>query len=221
MADFISASDIQNDVDAFNATYGEMDRALWCLAKYARLDLLRGQDTAVIAALVRTIKEWWGIQGARNDIDVIASRALIRQPWTEDLLTDQFEPSGERFAVERVEGLVEAMYASGAERRELSLASKTLHWLMPWRVPAYDSYVRKVIGVGESRTAYGEVVRHVFRTARRHAGADSRWMGEIDPRAAIRACDKCFWWRGGGNRLNARMEPDPWKVIRALGLNPS
>jgi hypothetical protein len=32
-------------------------------------------------------------------------------------------------------------------RREFSLASKVLHWLLPYRVPAYDSYVCKSLGV--------------------------------------------------------------------------
>lgn len=32
-------------------------------------------------------------------------------------------------------------------RREFSLASKVLHWLMPWRIPVYDSFVRGMLGV--------------------------------------------------------------------------
>ncbi len=221
-----SAFEIQEDVDRYNERYGEMDRVLWSLARYARQDLLCGQATPVVARLVDTIKEWWGVQGARADIHVITARGLARQPWSEGLFTDEFDAAGECFAIERVEHLEREMVAGGAGRHELSLASKTLHWLMPWRVPAFDSYVRDALGIAEpvdvdaAMDAYREIVRHEFRSARQHANADPRWMGLIDPKAPIRALDKCFWWRGGGHKGTARVETDPWKVIRMLGLEP-
>jgi hypothetical protein len=39
----------------------------------------------------------------------------------------------------------------GVPRREYSLASKVLHWLMPWQVPVYDSFVRVLAVTGNSR----------------------------------------------------------------------
>ena len=226
MTEVLSTSEIQKDVDAFNDVYGEMDRVLWCLARYARVDLLRGQNPAVVVELVRTIKDWWGVTYTVPTIEDITAAALTGQAWSEDLFNDEFDRSGERFAVDRVEQLVEDMFKGGSGRREWSLASKALHWLMPWRVPVYDSYVRKTLGIAEpldpnaAGRAYGEIVRQEFRTARRHASADPRWLGEIEPRTPIRACDRSFWWRGGGNKCTARRETDPWKVIRALGLKP-
>ena len=186
MAEVLSASEIQKDVDAYNAVYGDMDRVLWCLAKHARADLLRGQSTATVTALVCAIKEWWGIPYAPSSICVITTGALIRQTWNEGLFDDRFDPRGERFAVERVEHLVEGMFKAGSGSRELSLASKTLHWLMPWRVPVYDRYVRDHLGIADpsdskgANRAYREILRHAFRTARRHSDGNPRWLGETD-----------------------------------------
>lgn len=226
MAAMLSAPEIQQDVDKYNERYGEMDRVLWFLARCARRDLLSGQNTPVVVALVDTIRDWWAVQHAREDAPAVTARALARLPWSEELLDDQFDAAGERFAIERVEQLEREMLAGGVGRHELSLASKVLHWLMPWRIPASDSYVRNALGIAEPADvdaalgAYREIVRHEFRASRQHVNADPRWTGLIDPKAPIRALDRCLWWRGGGSLGTARVEPDPWKVIRTLGLEP-
>ncbi len=223
LAAILSAPEIQKDVETFNGLWGEMDRVLWCLARYARSDLLLGKDTPVVVALIRTIKEWWGIQYSRADIDTVGASALVRQSWTEAHFADRFDPAGERFAVEQVEQFADNLLEGGAGRYELSLASKTLHWLMPWRIPVYDSYVRTALGIVDTRpadSAYREIVRHEFRNTRKLSDEDPRWMGEVEPKSPIRALDKCLWWRGGGFKRTARIEPDPWKVVCALGLKP-
>lgn len=38
----------------------------------------------------------------------------------------------------------------GVLRCEYLLASEVLHWLVPWRVPVYDSFVRKTLAVPAS-----------------------------------------------------------------------
>jgi hypothetical protein len=53
----------------------------------------------------------------------------------------------------------------GVPRREYSLASKVLHWLMPWRVPVYDSFVRGTLGVPgawDHPKAYRKVTSEIF-----------------------------------------------------------
>jgi hypothetical protein len=108
----------------------------------------------------------------------------------------------------------------GVPRREYSLASKVLHWLMPWRVPVYDGFVRDVFGVPTSwdhPEAYRMLTDKVFAVAREAALGD-RWMGSIEPLSPLRAIDKLAWWIGGGNVGAAAEARDPWKTIRRLDL---
>ncbi len=47
-------------VSTFDARFGEMERALWCLSVNSRAGLLAGESSPVLEALVWTIKSWWG-----------------------------------------------------------------------------------------------------------------------------------------------------------------
>src|SRR4051794_31619784 len=80
-----------------------------------------------------------------------------------------------------VSSLVERSRALGVPRREYSLASKTLHWRMPWRVPVYDSFVRLSLGIPQAWD---------------HPDAYQR-VGELEPRSPLRAFDKCLCRFGG------------------------
>jgi hypothetical protein len=108
----------------------------------------------------------------------------------------------------------------GVPRREYSLASKVLHWLLPWQVPAYDSYVRRCLGVPalwDHPQAYRKVAHDVFATSLGALG-DLTWIGSVEPRSPLRAIDKCVWWLGGGDAGTAAQVRDPWRVVRQLGL---
>lgn len=221
----ISASDVAKAVAAFNSIYGEMERALWRVSRAAREPLLRRRESTLVGALAWTIKSWWGVQGVRSEIRAISARALASLEWTEAMFEERtmIPADGEHFARTRVPDLVSSMIAFGAKRREFSLASKTLHWLMPWRIPVYDSFVRDTVGVPKSwadEDAYREIVRREYEVVRRLSEADSGWTGETDPRSPFRAIDKYLWWLGGGNAGRAVVVKRPWDVVYRLGLEP-
>ena len=83
--------------------------------------------------------------------------------------------------------------ALGVSRREYSLASKALHWLMPWQVPVYDhSFVRGALGVPASwdhPEAYRKIAAEVITMAST-VTEDSAWIGSLEPRSPLRALDK-------------------------------
>lgn len=54
------------------------------------------------------------------------------------------------YAYNRVAELVSCSMSLGVPRCEYSLASKVLHWLMPWRIPVYDSFISRMLGVPAS-----------------------------------------------------------------------
>jgi hypothetical protein len=214
-------------VRAFDALYGEMEKVLWCLSIHSRAALLdRDGESPVLEALIWTIKKWWGLQGVRHETRSAMAKALAALEWSPELFepVETPPPGGEGDAVKRVVTLVEGSRAMGAHRREYSLASKVLHWLLPWRIPVYDSFVRSSVGVSERDDlgeTYGLVAGELFRAARNVTATDHSWMGELEPRAVFRALDKCFWWVGGGNAGNALVARDPWRTIDELGLKCS
>jgi hypothetical protein len=88
----------------------------------------------------------------------------------------------------------------GVPRREYSLASKVLHWLLPWQVPVYDSYVRQCLGVPASwdhPQAYRKVAHDVFAISRGAPG-DLTWIGSVEPlfRPSARSTSACGGWAG-------------------------
>ena len=210
-------------VSGFNARFGEMERAFWCLSVNSRAELLDGRGLKVTETLVWTVKSWWGVQGVRANTKTLMARALLQAvDWSPALFADvsPVAPSGEKFACECVFALVRQTRAAGVARHELSLASKVLHWLLPYRIPAYDSYVCKSLGIrgaaNHPEQAYREVAHEVLGAAR--IVTDGSWLGALEPRSAVRAFDKCLWWQGGGSSCIAAQVRDPWGVIDKLGL---
>ena len=103
--------------------------------------------------------------------------------------------------------------ALGVPRREYSLASKVLHWLMPWARPVYDSFVRRMLGVSVSwdhPQAYRKVATGVFALARTVTG-DSGWIGFLEPRSPLRALDKLTWWLVAAASAVPEIR-DPWQA---------
>ncbi len=219
-----SVDELAEAVRKFDALFGDMERVLWCLSTNSRTALLQGDgDSPILNQLVWKLRSWWSVQGASRETGTAMARALGALEWSPEL----FEPvnvphaGGEEEAVQRVAELVERAREFGAPRREYSLASKTLHLLLPWRIPVYDSFVRTKLGIAEPddpKQAYSRVVHEVFRIARSVATVNPAWMGEVDPRSLFRALDKYHWWAGGGDGAASPQVKDPWRVIDELGL---
>ena len=214
-------------IGAFNARYGEMERVLWCLSKHCREPLVAARSAPVVEALIWTLKSWWGVQGVRTKSRAIIADVLTGFGWTVEMFDDgrtSAPPVSDAtdFACEIVGALVERSKQLGVPRREFSLASKVLHWLMPWRVPVYDSFVREVVRVPaawDHPEAYRRVARRAFEVVSPITAADPGWVGEIEPASPLRAFDKCLWWFGGGNAATAVETKNPWRVIDQLGLD--
>ena len=212
-------------VRAFDATYGRMDRALWILSGACRPLLLRGEESPILDELVWAVKSWWGVQGVRSETKRAMGGALAHLNWVPEFFEEEYPPRAVAvsFACETVDHLVLETMRRGAPRREYSLASKVLHWLMPWRIPVFDSFVRSRVGVPDSwdlPDAYRAVCRAVFAQVREIAGADTTWMGSSDPQSLLHALDKWLWRTGGGDQGTAVVVTDPERLIRRLGLLP-
>lgn len=221
----VTVADVRRAVEEFNLAYAEMERVLAFLSGAAADDIAQKKESPVVEALIWTIKSWWGIQGVRKEMKAIASAVLLELKWDHDLLAPgtDLDPNGEVFAVEQVEAYVERMVNRGAPRREWSLASKVLHWLMPWRIPVYDSFVKQALGISldaDPRDAYASIVKAEYEAARELLHQGWAWLGDVEPRAAFRALDKYLWWLGGGSAGQAVVVKNPWKVVRDLGLKP-
>jgi hypothetical protein len=210
-------------VGAFNARYGEMEQALWCLSVNSRASLLAGQSSPVVETLVWTIKSWWGVMGVRSETKVQMARALAESlSWSPELFdpVPRHQQGAAQDASEQVALLVGSSIDRGVSRREYSLASKVMHWLLPWRVPVYDSFVRGVLGVPASwdhPQAYRMVAERTFAIAS-EVDENSDWFGTVEPLSPLRALDKLMWWAGGGEAGTAVEVRDPWRVIRGLNL---
>ncbi len=155
-----------------------------------------------------------------STVKQIAPLALIELGWTESVFAEILElsPEVETAVCERVWKLVTTLRANGARRHEVSLASKVLHWLLPWRIPVYDKVVRTFIGAAESPEAYRQVVRWEYEAARRPALGELNWDAMLEPRSPFRALDKYLWWEGGGDKSGPPAIVDPWAVVRRLGI---
>ncbi len=212
-------------VEVFNSRYAEMERALWCLSRAAAGAIQAREPSPVIQEFVWTIKSWWGIQGVRTETKAGAAAGLLQKDWGDVLAQPhaELEPDGEKFAVDTVSEFVAGMTRQGVPRREWSLASKTLHWLMPWRIPVYDSFVKHSLGIGEDadpQEAYRDIVRAEFNVARRLLQESQAWFGDVEPKSPFRALDKYLWRLGGGSADRAVVVNDPWRIVRRLGLKP-
>jgi hypothetical protein len=221
----VQPQEVATAIAAFDRRFGEMERVIWSLSRGCRKELVESQGTNLLQGLVWLVKSWMGVQGVRTTVKEIAARALLTLSWTPELFEESGSYSGaeEQFARDRVDTMVGVMQQFGAERREYSLASKVLHWIIPWRIPVYDKYVRDMLFVTTAHPdrAYSEVVSWEFAAARRLNLRDSDWIGGFDPRSPLRAIDKYLWWKGGGETGHALVVSDPWKAVRHLGITPA
>jgi hypothetical protein len=210
-------------VREFDSAFGEMESALWCLSTNCRSALIAHESSPVIEALVWTVRSWWGVQGVRSESKVLIAEALAAQEWSADLFSEYVGPPSEaiEFACDRVSDLVARSMLLGVRRREFSLASKVLHWLLPWRIPVYDSFVRSYLKIPagwDHPDAYQKIAAEQFAAAAQLADSSAAWLGSTEPKSYLRAIDKCLWWLGGGNKGNAMIVRDPWAGVRRLGL---
>jgi hypothetical protein len=204
-----------------------MERVLWCLSRHCREPLLTGTAGPAVETLIWTVKSWWGVQGVRTDSRPRIAEALTTLDWSRDMFEDEHRavlppvPDATAFACELVGDLVQRSQAMGVPRREYSLGSKVLQWLLPWRVPVYDSFVREVVGVPPSwdhPEAYRRIVRRAFEVAAAMTEENSAWCGDVESTSPLRAFDKCLWWFDGGNATTAVEAKNPWRVVDELGL---
>lgn len=222
----LNPTDGAEAVSAFDKIYGRMDSALWRLSRHCRADLLAGTSSPRVEALVWTVKSWWGVQGVRTETKAQMAQALAQMQWTPDAFDGAVSDSQHPAIVAEslVTMLVDGTIGLGGARREFSLASKVLHWLAPWRVPVYDSFVRDQIGVPASwdhPQAYSSVARGVFKMVGECGGWPACWMGEIGPKSPLRALDKYLWWSAGGSQGTAALVKRPNDVLYKLGIDPS
>jgi hypothetical protein len=216
-----SLADRAKAVQLFNGRHGETERVLWFLSCQARAPLLAGEGGPILETLVWSLKSWWGVQGVSAASKKPIAEAISGLEWSEAVFNSPGQPSDDLGAAERVEIAVAEACRLGAPRKEFSLVSKVLHWLLPWQVPVYDNYVRRELGVPEweQPRAYRAVARSLIRMARELETEGNEWIGTVDPRSPLRALDKYFWWAGGGETGYAAAVTDPWRVVRELGLD--
>jgi hypothetical protein len=153
------------------------------------------------------------------------AEALAQLEWSAQLFDHPIGISedAEEFACNLVFTLVSTTTKLGTPRREFSLASKTLHWLLPWRIPVYDSFVRQSLRIPttwDHPAAYRMMTQKLFSAARKFEAEDPAWMGEIGPKSPLRALDKAMWWLSPGNEGRAAVARDPWGIVYRLGLAP-
>jgi hypothetical protein len=161
--------------------------------------------------------------GVRSETKVQMAGALAESlAWSPELFDPV--PCHQQVAAQDASELVALLVSTsinrGVPRREYSLASKVMHWLLPWRVPVYDRFVRSVLGVPASwdhPQAYRMVAEKTFAIASQVDG-NSDWFGTVEPLSPLRALDKLMWWAGGGDAGTAAEVRDPWRAIRELNL---
>lgn len=210
-------SDLTAAVELFDSRHGESERVLWFLSQQARPELLAGAGGLIVETLVWTVKSWWGVQGVTTTSKTPIAQAIAELGWSDVVFTESSGGVGETV---RVETAVAEACRLGAPRREFSLVSKVLHWLLPWQIPAYDNYVRSELGVPdwEQPMVYRAVAEGLVRMATELSAEDDAWIGGIEPRSPLRALDKYLWWVGGGATGYTASISDPWSVVRGLGL---
>lgn len=185
--------------------------------------MLAGKSSPVLEKLIGTIRIWWPVRAPASTDPYMAAAITEAIDWSPDVFrpTSAFGSEAVDFAVELVDKVVASTkQRSGSWRREYSWTSKTVHWLLPWRVPAFDKNVRVYLGVpswDDPERVYGEVARRIFALAREEP-PEPAWAGPLEPRTRLRALDKWLWWDGGGKDSPVYVDPDPWHVVRELGL---
>jgi hypothetical protein len=178
----------------------------------------------MLEKLISTVRIWWPVRAPAATDPYMAAAITEAIAWSPDVFrpTSAFGSETEDFAVELIDRVVASTKElSGSWRREYSWTSKTVHWLLPWRVPVLDKNVRDYLGVpkgwDDPKRVYGEVAQRIFALAREEP-PEAAWAGLLEPRTPLRALDKWLWWDGGGKDSHVYMDPDPWRVVRELSL---
>lgn len=219
----LTSTEASEAVRRYDSSFGEMELVLGCLGMSIRKNLKGHNSQQIAEALVWTLKSWWGVQGVRKESKAMMASALLSLPISENMLEVRvgIATDAATIAAKLVKSLVEHTCALGCERKEVSLASKVLHWVLPWHVPVFDSFVCKELGVsigGDPLRAYAELAQLKVAAAASLASWESNWLGNIPPRSLLRALDKCLWWQGGGDSGKAVVVRNPWAVINELGI---
>lgn len=196
----------------------EAQRLLWASSQRCRIALLAHGAIDQVESFVWDVKTKWNVSYFKREHTNAVARALAGLEWSEDLFQPlSGVPQGAAdWALDRVRAVVRETQRVVREelpidepREEWALASKTLHWLLPWRVPAYDRNVRESLGIKEEKGAgYESVARKALVQARETLGDGNEWMGTIEPLTPLRGLDKVYWWSGGGKNSKAlRCDP--------------
>ena len=203
-----NAARVVEAVAAYDARYGKVDNMMWRKSLAARPSLLNSMASSEVLDLIWTVKSRWGVQGVRSETRQLAGDAFAAFAWSEELFSKSaaYDAGGRSFAVESVSGLVQDMMRRGVKRREFSLVAKTMHWLLPWRIPMYDSFVRGFLGIPTTRDPandYAQVVEWEFAVAGELMSQGDAWIGASQPGSPLRALDKYLWWEAGGKSSQA------------------
>lgn len=209
-------SNVQKAVASFDNLYSDMEKALWGLSKISVKSLQSGVLNET-EALIWTLKSWWGVQGVKRTTAIVMSQLIGDQKVILDL--HDVQRTGvisANDAATLVIRLVREMRDAGVPRNEISLTSKTLHWLLPWHVPPYDSYIRKYLGLGDSLPfdeSYRALVNWHYNTTQSLSHLSKDWIGSVPPRSPLRALDKYLWYEGGGYKGTATVVMKPLERI--------
>jgi hypothetical protein len=211
-------------VSAFDVKYSDQCQVLWCLSRHCRPALLAGESSPVLEKLISTIRTWWPVRAPAATDPYMAAAITEALSWSSEVFrpASAFGSEALDFAIELVDKVVASTKElSGSWRQEYSWTSKTVHWLLPWRVPAFDKNVRvylRVPGWDDPKRVYGEVARRIFALALEEH-PEPAWAGSLEPCTPLRALDKWLWWEGGGKDSHVYVDPDPWRVVRELNLS--
>ena len=202
-SEYPSAEQVKRASAEYDRAFGHVDTEFWDWSQRLREPLLRHESTQDVRDFVWAIKSKWGIQGVRTETGPIAAAVLASLDWEPHWfeLDCAYTEDDERFAVSTVSRYVSEMQSQGVPRREFSYASKVLHWIMPARIPLYDSAVRGFLGIPQGwppRKALKRIVDWEFAAARDLSTHGDDWMGESEPATPLRVLDKYLWWEGAG-----------------------
>jgi hypothetical protein len=202
-SDFPTAEQVVRASTEYDRAFGHVDAEFWAWSQHVRESLLAHDPSKDVLDFVWAIKCKWGIQGVRKETGPIAATVLAAMDWEPGWfdLDPAYTEEDERFALSSVAGYVSEMQSQGVARREFSYASKVLHWVMPARIPLYDSAVRGFLGVPQGwapRTALKAIIGWEFAAARELLAGGRAWLGDSQPATPLRALDKYLWWEGAG-----------------------
>ncbi len=198
-------------VEEFDSSYwcSSTEAVLWSSACAVRQQLLQGEDSRLFG-FVCSVRDGWNVRGASDSTCAIAAAVLKSMPWSPEDFSDVFDETGrsEEYALRTVSEVLSELERRGAARQERSLTTKMLHWLMPWRIPVYDSFVCKGLRTDSSsfEVSYPDLVKWEYATARELVPAKRDWIGPNEPRSPLRALDKYMWWENGGRESAANMD---------------